>query len=674
MNKLPKILQDLYSKNLEFFRVQNPSIFNVIKNITPDHSSIVISDSGKIDLVYKGRSIYGGDAIEYVEGEVKKFNKIYEDKKRATSINAVYPGLYNGPRFFHTHLNQTITDLYDASEAIYPNALHTNNRHDFLIVMGIGLGLHISELLDRTNIQNILILETDFELLALSCYCTDWESVYQKQDPKNKKSITLTLVNQNNLQNEQGSLWNELIKRAPHFPFNTVYYNHGGHDKYGDFIRNINKDITMFMSLWGFYDDETNQLNHILHNIKNIKLIPSSDSFKWKKPIIICGSAPSLDTRIEQLKAIREHCILLSAGTSLPALLGNGLTPDYHIEIESDYGVYHSINAIEDKASLKEITLICALQCSPYITPFFKESFAFVKDSMSIGDLIESKNNKLENPTPTCVNAALALTFHFKSEEIYLFGTDFGFYHRDNHHSKHSIYNKEDADTEEIRTANNNNMDKHFSSEGYSGECYTTDLFFTTKRRLEVSIISFKNQYKFDIYNCSDGLIISDTKHIEKDSKITLKTYKGDDNDFRSHTRKLTLDMQEVMMTGLYEPVKELCDILIKNLENMNPDIETLSAITWSISNYLNQSFSQNNGALLYFIRGTIWHYMTSGYSIAYACEPHNQEKVIDIWRTRFINFLTLLPNDLLKNINKDRSSMDDDSQLTKTIREEIEI
>lgn len=678
MSKIPKILEDLYLKNLKFFEKQNPQIHKVLTNTTPDHSKIVISEDGKIDLIYNERSIYGGDAIRYVEEEVETFRKHYDEEKRATSLGAVLPGMYTSPRFFHSHINKTITELYEVAETVYPNALHTGGRHDFLIVMGIGLGLHISELLDRLDIQNLLIIETDYELLALSCFFTDWEEIYEKQSPKLKKSITLTLTNNTIFENEKGALWNQLIKTCPHYPFNTVTYNHGRHNKYGEMIRNITNDVRMFMSLWGFYDDEKNQLNHVLHNLENkIRLIPNKSEFQWTKPIIVCGSGPSLDSRIHQLREIREKCILISAGTSLPPLLKYDLIPDFHVELESDYSVLTSLKKIIDKPELKKINLICSIQATPFITTLFKNSFAFVKDSMGIGDILETNpDNKILEATPTCVNSALSFALHYSAKEIILFGTDFGFYSEDEHHSTHTIYNTTNLnDTDDIKLdkAIKESMSNNFIKPGYKGDCLTTDMYFTTKRRIDMLINRYRNKYKFVIINTSDGLIVDNTIHIEADDKIKINcTNENNISKFKECSRPTDSKYIKDIKSGLYGKLSKLCNVLILNLKELETDTYSLSALCWSISSYLNNGFEKENGAIVYFIRGTLWHYMTTGYTLAYACEPKNQSKVIDTWRNRFIDFLYKLPKDLLSEIDKDRkvNNIKNDEDLKRTITE----
>ncbi len=268
--------------------------------------------------------------------------------------------------------------MYSQIDSLNPSIINHGGKYDFLVVMGVGLGLHISEILDTLEVQNLLILETDFELLTLSCFFTDWQDIYERQAENKKKSITLVAINSKNLDVEHGSLWNELIKRAPHFPYNTVFYNHGRHHKYGDLIRKIKNDQKMFMSLWGFYDDETAQYNNIIYNLTKIVqpesyLIPAQASFKWNMPVIVCGTGPSLDSRIAQIKSMQDNCIVITAGTSLMPILRNGIVPDFHLELESDYSVIHSLNALGDSSILKKIPLITGVQSTPSITNMFKD-------------------------------------------------------------------------------------------------------------------------------------------------------------------------------------------------------------------------------------------------------------------------------------------------------------
>lgn len=677
MNKIPDVLAELYLKNLAYFKKQNPSIYHIINTVKPDHSNIIIDNDGKIDLVYKGRNIYGRDAITYVEEEVKEFQEIYNSGKRHLNISIPQPDSYNAPRFFHRHLDATVREMYGASDQIERNTIHHYGELDFLVVMGVGLGLHISELLDRTNIQNLLILETDFEFLTLSCFFTDWEDIYKRQGPDFKKSITLLAVDKNTLEVEQGSLWNELVKRAPHFPYNTIFYNHGRHDKYGEIVRKMTEDQKMFTSLWGFFDDESAQLNNITYNLEQIlsnngRLIPKRSQFKWDTPVVVCGSGPSLDDHIEQLISIKDKVIIISAGTSLLPMIKNNITPDFHLEMESDYSVIHSLSSVGDLSILKEIPLITGIQSTPSITSLFKDVFFFVKDSSAIGDLIEDKIDKLTDPTPTCVNAALSVAMHYNAGNIYLFGTDFGFYDKDNNHSKNSLYNIKGESTEILRKKNKKNVKESFKLEGYQGDCFTTNVYFTTKRRIELSITLKKLSHDLNIFNCADGLIIDKTVHIDHSKEIYI-----DNNDkekvkeiFYKKSRELNKDYKAIIYNPLIESLEELSKIFIPNIEIAENNSNSLSSLCWSLSNYLANTHMKNHGSLQYFIRGTIWHYLLCGYSITYSVPKEDQGKLIDIWKRRFIDFLRIMPNQIRSIETRDRN--EDDVSLSCTIRDNL--
>jgi hypothetical protein len=668
-SNIPEILQALFLKNLAYFKKSNPNIYNLVSNIKLDHTSIETNNEGQIELIYRGRKIYGGDAIQYTEDEVVKFSHTYQGGEARRIINIPYPGLYSIPRFFQRHLNTTIQDLYNISTNIHPEILYHDNKYDFLVMTGVGLGLQISEILDRVQVNNLLIFESDYELLTISMFFTDWESLYEKQSPKLGKSLTLISVSTENEDVEYGSLWNELIVRCPHFPFNTVFYNHGGHNKYGKFIRKIKEDQTMYMSLWGNYDDEVNQLNHIMHNIKNIhsKWIPNKQEYTWEKPVIVCGSGPSLDSRIKQLKSIANDCIVISAGTALSALLNHNIIPDFHVELESDYNVYNALKGIGKDEVLKNISLICAIQCSPYIHSLFNTTYSFVKDSLSCGDLLAKKEDKIIDATPTCVNAALSLALHYKAKDIYLFGTDFGFYDVKNHHSTKSIYNENENELDSIKEFTDSSMNNNFTKSGYLGDCLTTSVYFTTKRRVEMALKSHKQSYKFNIFNCADGLIVDETQHIKNGDTITIN--KNNSNiAFVNYSKSIDSDLNIKIKETMNSTIGNLCTLLIKNIEKMEPNMTSTSTTLWSISNYISAQFTKENGAMSYFIRGTLWHYMLSIYAIGYATPTIDQEKVISHWKKRFIDFLTELPDNLKSVTDKERLDPDDDQILRYTI------
>lgn len=671
-NKIPPILEDLFLKNLRFFKKTSQGVYDLINKINLSHTQIIIDDNGRIDLIYQGASIYHGDAIQCVQDEVKGHLNICKSGGIDSPIFVPNPKNYLHPRFFHKRINKTYRKILDVTEGISPNIKKFKGKHEFLVVMGISLGLHISELLDNIEIDNILIFESDSELLTISMFFTDWENIYSRFPIKEGKSIKLILSGTEDQEHNKNRIWNELILRTPHFPINTVYYNHRNQKKYNKIIKEVQKDMPVYMSTWGFYDDEVNQLNHILHNVKsNHKMIPEKNNFKWDKPIIICGSGPSLDERISQLKSIRENCILISAGTSLSVLLNNDLIPDYHIELESDYLVYTVLNNIKGKEKLKKISLISAIQCTPLIQALFKDCSFYAKSFLPSSDIITKRENTLSNPAPTCVNAALSIALHYQCESVYLFGTDFGFYDDKKHHSKDSIYVDKDKSTHKITKIVEKNVSNYFESDGYHGTCKTTTAYFTTKNRIESEILRNKNKYRFNVYNCSDGLLIKNTKHINNNNMIKLESTSSKYNFIASRENIPDNRYEEIIEKTNYS-ANFLCEQIIFNLEKLEPNIESLSNFCWKTTDYIEIKYHQDFGSLSYFMRGTIMHFLYCGYSTAITSSKENTSKIIKIWKENFLLFLKDLPKDLRRQLNKSRKTIENDQQLHKTISEPL--
>lgn len=647
-HNVPDIVKEIYVKNLKFFERTEPNIYNIIKNLELEHSSVTIDESGNLDLIYKDKSIYGNSAIQYCEDEVAEFQSIYNNNTIPRSISSVYPNLYCVPRFFQRRLNSTIKEMFEKAGPIDINSLHHSNNFDLIVVTGVGLGLHISELVERCDIQNLIIYESDYELIKLSSFFTDWEELNFRLSKEKGRSLRFVITNKMEDDNNYAVLWNELITHPPHFPYNTVFYNHGRSEKYGSMIKKIESDQRMFLSLWGHYDDEINQANHILNNLhNNVTWVPTKDNFTWTKPVIICGSGPSLDDRIHQLKDIREKCILLSSGTALRPLLKHGIIPDYQVEIESDYIVSEIYDWLDDKdlERLKEITLLCGIQSNHKIFNYFKNTLVYAKDSLALGNILEEKEDLIIDPTPTCTNASLAIAVHYKAKTIYLFGTDFGFYDESKHHSSESEYHIENEKNkttfkQEAETIVNNN----FIQPGYLGDCLTTNMYFTSKRRIEMCLRLIKTQYKCDTFNMADGLIIEGTIHLDKEAVISIPE-KTENQNILDKSRIKDKEIIHTILNSIEDCEKEISETLIKYLKNIKETKFDLSRCCWEISNYISNEISSKYKNQQYMYRGAIWHFLLSGYSTAYSTRNGKHQLAINIWKKGFSEFLKDLPD-----------------------------
>ena len=82
--------------------------------------------------------------------------------------------------FLHfEHLCQ-ITECIEAKEATpgfnqpFPSDLSS------FVMFGVGLGYHIWDIVDRYEVDQLIVYEQDSDMLYFSLFCIDWSLVYEK--------------------------------------------------------------------------------------------------------------------------------------------------------------------------------------------------------------------------------------------------------------------------------------------------------------------------------------------------------------------------------------------------------------------------------------------------------------------------------------------------------------
>jgi hypothetical protein len=149
----------------------------------------------------------------------------------------------------------------------------------------------------------------------------------------------------------------------------------------------------------------------------NIGLLPRSGDIRdlsTKRPILVTGAGPSLDSSLEWIGAVRNRVILLASDTSLPVLGAVGLAPDWVFTLDAQ------IHTLGDFLPFREpgIKVLCDLTSNPQALRLFPELFFFSTrfHHLSLFDRLE-RASLLPTPLPprgsvgvSAVEAALLLT------------------------------------------------------------------------------------------------------------------------------------------------------------------------------------------------------------------------------------------------------------------------
>ncbi len=235
-------------------------------------------------------------------------------------------------------------------------------EYNSYIVLGIGLGYHVKELLNMYAPQ-IIVAESDINMLMLALMNMEFEEledgrlqiIYDKdytelatyitgeRDEKiviyapelknamkineQQLSILSDIKSENNISD---NLKEELLKKKRIYEkIKQVFIRESS-------VRNNEKRMNLNFKY---------NIANCTHYVDEIE-----DRFKGKK-VIIVAAGPSLDKNVEQLKTIdrkTDEYVILAVGTVYKKLLDMGIKPDYVIIIEANESIISQISGVED--------------------------------------------------------------------------------------------------------------------------------------------------------------------------------------------------------------------------------------------------------------------------------------------------------------------------------------
>jgi hypothetical protein len=649
-------------RNLEFFRKHYPALYTYLSKLAFTRVEVVISPyENDIDLQVNGKSMYEGKARERSQKDVDIFLEKYRPGHYLKTFAPPSPESYGIPRFSSQALKKCVglSPLDRSGFQGYP----IPKSLPFVAFLGCGLGYHIETLLKRTDIVNVLIFEPDHEVFAASLFSVDWQSICEPFIRKSGYTLTFSINKHTDDEDRlKAVLQRELLKNFPLFPAFTTFFNHRGSPVLKRLAKTVIRDYPSFAIGISNYDDQVRRLNNTIHNIKqDIPILPKRITKTIEKPVVIAGSAPSIDNRLEDIRAHRDDIILVSAGTGLRPLLSNGLKPDYHVELDPDYLIYELLSSFsaEDRAG---ITLLAINEVNPKVPALFDQTLLYFRSDDAYAGLFNYETLGFPNCNPTCANAAFGIFSALGFQNIFMFGTDLGFANNEYHHSKSSLYSEEETSDVGKRL-------QKFSKPAFSknrlisvksvdgSRIFTKAEFYTAKLSFENAIMRFKKATSdINIYNCSDGAEIKGSEWLSRDRFGELVRSLPDSataTEPFTHTSKLktetAIDEIKNSHTQLKILSRNLSSALKQNKLGGTRDILALiSQCTQILVKFQTKSAdilkAKEQAAMARLVRGSAMHFLLIGLAHGSALPQGEAVKFARDWRQQFLEFLEELP------------------------------
>lgn len=523
MHNIEEISIANYHDNMLFLKTNHEHVYNKIKAL-----EALLEDGRypqKYDLEYKDEYF---DVIELSSKEYlyHQNSKLFSDElTKKTSFK-------KNDQVIETFYNLNFSDsalekIKDADAlTIYATTAPIINYHDSnvkssmsmkkiykFIFLGVGLGLHISGIINKTDAKGILIIENDIELFRLSLFTCNYE-----------KALNGCICSFSIAQNTY-----EFNQTFNQFYSNSFIWNH--YLKFSLFSSQYEAKIKEIQTLiltrpeisypheFLLYKN-TQLLGRLQKDYKFLQLSKkSSENFFKDKPLLVIGAGPSLHKNIDWLKDNHNNFILIAVFAALKTLYKHNISPDIVVQIdEKVLETEKLINSFENFNFLNESLFILSASVPEIILETFKKEKIFF-----IEDRTRYKTSNIYLQSASVGESAYALSLLFNASQTYLLGLDFALSDDGLTHAKdHHLSSKLDTSTvSELQKSASLSESTVYVKGNFKELVTTTPLLAMSIPILDKYTYTLKAENQ-DVYNLCDGAYFQNTipLHVEKTEKF----------------------------------------------------------------------------------------------------------------------------------------------------------
>ncbi len=524
---------EMFDDNLAFLQSAQPAIYDIIKSHLCRDYRLCINPDGSPNVlqVAAQKLLYYAEGPMNINGARAMLEKLPFDMDISPTYALQYKPDWHQRNPLSTRMYQALYDVGSISQLV-DETNRTNFNQNFnprfipyLRIYGVGLGYHLSQLIQSRDVLSLLIYEPEIDLFYCSLFITPWRLIfeYMQMDPARRLSLIVGQKAEQAIEQEKSFL-------AAHYPF----------------IQNTRWQLSMFSTAEiqrfialeyqhyrvssdgltaGWYEDQRAGLVNALGNIIAARKVFTGKRIKDFLRVAIVGAGPSLDDSIAYLKQHTDDFIIFACGTAITSLLKNDIVPDYHVHQErrSDAEAVISWAGVD---SYKNITALKLNVLDAEVDDLYREAFIFQKYNDPASALLEDSFPVTQHVNPTVTNSAIAFASELGANEVYLLGVDYGApSDTERMHATHYIHAQ--RATEKVDVNSQFKLDGNFGKTIIS----TEKLVFSRN----IAEIAIQNQPGIKWFNVGDGALIKGTKPIAT-TKLPVR--------YKKHLNKLSLQQQ----------------------------------------------------------------------------------------------------------------------------------
>jgi len=400
-----------------------------------------------------------------------------------------------------TTKHATMAPIIDYYDTHISTSMSMNKIYKF-IFLGTGLGLHLPKIINKLNVDIILIVEDNIELFRLSLFTCNY-----KDTLKNSQSFFAIAQNYTEFSETFNAFYINAFVRNQYLKFSLFSSAHNQKIKDIQTLILSRPEIAYPHEFLLYKNIKV--LDRITKSYKFLDLSKKEDeNFFIDKPILIVAAGPSLHANLDWLSENKNQFVLVVAFAALKTINKLGIQPDIVIQI--DEKATETINLVKSFDNFKFLdNSIFIFNAS--VPDILFDTF----DSDKIYLLEDRTKYKLNNThleASSVGESAYAISLIFNANNIYLLGLDLaladdGTTHAKDHHAGSTLDVSVADKVQKVAS-----MD---SSVSYVKGNFRDTVATTPRLSLSIPILN-KYTQKFKslnqtIYNLNDGAFFEDT-------------------------------------------------------------------------------------------------------------------------------------------------------------------
>jgi hypothetical protein len=454
----------------------------------------VLADGAVVDLDFGGGRLYNGDGRVHAAGQVARY------LERPLRVFRREPIGGNLSSHISRHmLGSLLAECQVLGLAIDQLPAEPDYAGSTLVVLGVGLGFHLPELIRGTRAGEVILVEPFGEFLVQSWTALDWQRLFEENEARGSRFSVI-------IGQDPAQLVLQVLGAAARGSELCIdggfVYVHYAAKVLLETRDRLGQSVDVLFQSFGFYEDERIMISNALANLERpgLRLIDARPAPARPEAALIIAAGPSLDRSLEHARRLARDAVVFSCGTALQSCLKQGLVPDYHCESENVVLTIDLLSHTAGQFDFSGMGLMASLTVDPRLPGFFRESLMYFREASSSTRLLAPPDVEMMFSSPTVANMALRVAVALGFTTLYLFGVDFGTRQKGRHHSSGTVYHDLD-----YMAAFDQSMQMDTLVPGNFGGAVSTDTTFNLARLSAGKVASSPG---LTVYNCSDGALI----------------------------------------------------------------------------------------------------------------------------------------------------------------------